>query len=113
MLSKYFSKALAEAGIDLPEVEVRDLTFLADPKSCGWIEKEDFLKITVSSRSKNAPTREKASPADPTNNSLRFFFPACFSHEELGPRAAGGRSQDPRPPCVRGALRGGKVSELG
>ena len=47
MLSKYFSKALVEAGIKLPEADVRDLTFLADPKSCGWILKEDFLKAMV------------------------------------------------------------------
>eukprot|EP00213_Chloropicon_mariensis_P001010 CAMPEP_0197482912 /NCGR_PEP_ID=MMETSP1309-20131121/56610_1 /TAXON_ID=464262 /ORGANISM="Genus nov. species nov., Strain RCC998" /LENGTH=330 /DNA_ID=CAMNT_0043025485 /DNA_START=534 /DNA_END=1527 /DNA_ORIENTATION=- len=45
MLSKYFSKALVDANIVLPEVEVRDLHFLADPKSCGWINKQDFLKV--------------------------------------------------------------------
>ena len=47
MLSKYFGEALAEASIHLPDVEVRDLTFLADPKSCGWINKDDFIKVMV------------------------------------------------------------------
>ena len=56
MLSKYFSKALVDAGIELPEVEVRDLTFIADPKSCGWIKKEDFIRVTNLAKSQQDDT---------------------------------------------------------
>ena len=66
MLSKYFSKALAEAGVDLPEVEVRDLTFLADPKSCGWIKKEDFLRVTVRARRCHCARRNVPPQPNPT-----------------------------------------------
>ena len=66
MLSKHFSKALAEAGVDLPEVEVRDLTFLADPKSCGWINKEDFLRVTVRARRCHCARRNVPPQPNPT-----------------------------------------------
>ena len=58
MLSKYFGQALAEASIHLPDVEVRDLTFLADPKSCGWINKDDFIKVMVSASVEHAIARK-------------------------------------------------------
>jgi len=58
MLSKYFGQALAEASIHLPDVEVRDLTFLADPKSCGWINKDDFIKVMVSASVEHATARK-------------------------------------------------------
>ncbi|QDZ22588.1 hypothetical protein HOP50_08g51320 [Chloropicon primus] len=45
MLTKYLGKALSEAGLDLPEAEVRDLTFIADRSSCGWVKKEDFIRV--------------------------------------------------------------------
>ena len=63
MLSKYFSKALVDANIVLPEVEVRDLHFLADPKSCGWINKQDFLKVKWKNNA-NAEEAESSSGAE-------------------------------------------------
>ena len=68
MLSKYFSKALVDANIVLPEVEVRDLHFLADPKSCGWINKQDFLKVMVRTLRNN--------PTQPTIGAVRVKAPA-------------------------------------
>ena len=75
MLSKYFSKALVEAGITLPEAEVRDLTFLADPKSCGWILKEDFLKVMVRVWSGFPP---------PWSHEQREVFFSCFCLSHTG-----------------------------
>ena len=55
MLAKYFARALEDAGLDLPKAEVRDLTFLADPKCVGWITKESFLNVMVRFIAVHAP----------------------------------------------------------